>query len=114
MSTPVVVDGYAYMRLENNRFSCMDLKTGETKWRTKPYGKYASLVVAGDKIMALDERGDLILFKANPEKFEAIDSRKVADDSWAHLAATKDRLFVRDLNALKILRWTEPTSISAN
>ena len=105
MSTPVAVDGYAYLRLENNRFCCMDLKTGETKWRTKPYGKYASLIAAGDKIMALDERGDLILFKANPEKFEVVDSRKVADDSWAHLAATTERLFVRDLNALKILRW---------
>ncbi len=105
MTTPVVVDGYAYMRLQNQRFCCMDLKTGETKWRTKPYGKYASLIAAGDKIMALDERGDLILFKANPEKFEVVDQRKVADDSWAHLATTAEHVFVRDLQALKILKW---------
>lgn len=113
MSTPVVVDGHAYLRLDNQRFCCMDLKTGETKWRTKPYGKYASLVVAGDKIMALDERGELILFKANPEKFEMIDSRKVGDDCWAHLAATSDRIFVRDLNELKIFRWTKSVDVSA-
>lgn len=105
MTTPVVVDGYAYMRLQNQRFCCMDLKKGETKWRTKPYGKYASLIAAGDKIMALDERGDLMLFKANPEKFEMVDSRKVADDSWAHLAATNEHVFVRDLQGLKILKW---------
>ncbi|QEG20200.1 PQQ-binding-like beta-propeller repeat protein [Mariniblastus fucicola] len=105
MTTPVVVDGHAYLRLRNQRFVCFDLKTGEVKWRTKPYGKYASLIAAGDRIMALDERGDLILFRANPEKFEVVDQRKVADDSWAHLAATSDRLFVRDLNALKIFRW---------
>lgn len=113
MSTPVVVDGHAYLRLENQRFCCMDLKTGEAKWRTKPYGKYASLVVAGDKIMALDERGELILFKANPEKFEVIDQRKVADDSWAHLAATSDRVFVRDLAALKIFRWKQSVEVSS-
>ena len=105
MTTPVVVDGYAYLRLKNQRFACFDLKTGEVKWRTRPYGKYASLIAAGDKIMALDERGDLILFKANPEKFEVVDVRRVADDSWAHLAATSDRLFVRDLAGLKILKW---------
>lgn len=113
MSTPVVVDGHAYMRLQNQRFCCMDLKTGEAKWRTKPYGKYASLIVAGDKIMALDERGDLMLFKANPEKFELVDARKVADDSWAHLAATKDRIFIRDLNALKIFKWAAPMEVSS-
>lgn len=113
MTTPVVVDGHAYLRLQNQRFCCMDLETGEAKWRTKPYGKYASLVVAGDKIMALDERGELILFKANPEKFELIDTRKVADDSWAHLAATTDRVFVRDLNALKIFKWVGPMEVSS-
>ena len=66
---------------------------------------YASLIAAGDNIMALDERGDLTLFKANPETFEVVDVRRVANDSWAHLAATSDRLFVRDLAGLKILKW---------
>ena len=113
MSTPVAVDGHAYLRLDSQRFCCMDLKSGETKWRSKPYGKYASLIVAGDKIMALDERGDLMLIKVNPEKFEVIDVRKVADDSWAHVAATRDRVFVRDLEALKIFRWKQPVEVTA-
>ncbi len=113
MTTPVVVNGHAYLRLQNQRFCCMDLATGEVKWRTKPYGKYASLVVAGDKIMALDERGELILFKVNPEKFDLIDTRKVADDSWAHLATTTDRVFVRDLNALKIFKWSGSMEVSS-
>ena len=105
MTTPVVVDGHAYLRLKNQRFACFNLSTGEVKWRTKPYGKYASLIAAGDKIMSLDERGDLMLFKANPEKFEVVDERKVANDSWAHVAATTERVFVRDLESLKIFRW---------
>ena len=111
MTSPVVVEGHAYLRLKNQRFACFDLKTGDVKWRTKPYGKYASLIAAGDKIMALDERGDLMLFKANPEKFELVDARRVADDSWAHLAVTKDRVFVRDLNALKVFKWKLPVQV---
>ena len=38
MTTPVVVDGHAYLRLKNQRFACFNLSTGEVKWRTKPYG----------------------------------------------------------------------------
>jgi len=64
--------------------------------------------------MSLDERGELMLFKANPETFEVVDERKVADDSWAHLAVTKDRVFVRDLNALKVFKWAQPAKVSAN
>ena len=109
MTTPVVVDGHAYLRLKSNRFCCFDLSDGTVKWRSKPYGKYASLIAAGDQIMALDERGDLMLFEANPEKFEVIDTRKVADDSWAHLAATQDRLFIRDLKELLIYKWVAAT-----
>lgn len=105
MCSPVVVNGHAYLHLRNQRFACFDMKTGEVKWRSKPFGKYASLVAAGDQIMALCDDGDLMLIKANPEEFEQVDVRKVADNSWAHLAATKDRVFVRDLKALKIYKW---------
>ena len=52
-----------------------------------------------------------MLFKANPEKFELVDARRVADDSWAHLAVTKDRVFVRDLNALKVFKWKLPVQV---
>jgi outer membrane protein assembly factor BamB len=105
MCSPVVVGNYAYLHLRNQRFACFDLRSGEVKWRSKPYGKYASLVVAGDQIMALCDDGDMMLIKANPEKFEVVDTRPVADNSWAHLAVNKERLFVRDLKALKIFKW---------
>lgn len=114
MTTPVVVDGHAYLRLRNQRFCCFDLSNGEVKWRSKPFGKYASLIAAGEHIMALDERGDLMLLKANPEKFEVIDTRKVGDDSWAHLAATPKRLFIRDLEELLIYKWLPAQAISAD
>ena len=107
MTSPVIVDGHAYLMLRNQRFACFDLKTGEPTWRSKPYGKYASLIAAGDKIMALDSRGKLIMFKADPSSFQVLDSRSVASNSWAHLAATNAFVLVRDLNALKIFRWSD-------
>ena len=105
MTSPVVVDGFAYLRLKNKRFACINLESGNVQWRSKPFGKYASLVAAGDKILALDEDGTLMLLRANPEKFDLIDKRKAGDDTWAHLAVTPERLFVRDLKKLVIYRW---------
>ncbi|QDU89842.1 Outer membrane protein assembly factor BamB precursor [Pirellulimonas nuda] len=106
MSSPVVVGGYLYMHLRNQRLQCLDLATGEEKWRTKPFGKYQSLVVLGDRILALDARGELILFRATPEAFEQIDARKVSDEeTWAHLAVCQGVVIVRELNALAVYDW---------
>lgn len=107
MSTPVVIGGHVYLHLQNQRFTCIDLATGKSCWTTKPYGKYWSLVANGDRILALDERGELLLIQANPEKFEPLDTRKISDDqTWAHLAVCGDQLFVRELHALAAYRWT--------
>ncbi len=109
MSSPVVIEGHVYLHLQNQRFTCIDLATGETKWTSKPYGKYWSIVANGENILALDERGELLLIRANPENFELVDKRKISDDeTWAHLAICGDELFVRELNAIVAYRWQEP------
>ena len=106
MSTPVVVEGHVYMHLQNQRFACIELATGETTWTSEPFGKYCSLVRQADRILALDQEGELLLLKANPETFELLDRRKVSDEeTWAHLAVSGDELFVRELNALSAFQW---------
>ena len=107
MSSPVIIDDHAYVHLRNQRFSCFDLKTGDEKWRSKTYGKYASMIAAGDKILALDQRGDLLMIKSNSQEFELIDKRKVADDSWAHVALTQDDVVVRDLKKVTLFKWVK-------
>ena len=101
MSTPVVKDGHAYVHLRNQRFTCIDLSSGKTKWTSEPFGKYSSLVIQGDRILALDQRGDLLMIRATPDEFHLIDSRRISDqETWAHLAASGRNLFVRELNAV--------------
>jgi outer membrane protein assembly factor BamB len=106
MSTPVVIDGHAYIHLQNERFACINLTTGERTWTSKPYGKYSSLVAQKDLILALDETGSLLLIKANPKEFELLDERKVSEEeTWAHVAVAGEEIFVRELNALSVFRW---------
>ncbi|MBL8187074.1 MAG: PQQ-binding-like beta-propeller repeat protein [Acidobacteria bacterium] len=116
MSTPVVIDGYAYLHLGNQRFTCINLQTGERTWTSQPFGKYASLVAQRDRILALDERGILLLIKANPKQFELLSEKQVSDEeTWAHLAIAGEELFIRELNAVTAWRWRTPKKqVAAN
>lgn len=106
MSTPVVIDGFAYLHLQNQRFTCINLTTGERTWTSQPFGRYASLVCQRDRILALDERGKLLLIRANPNEFELLGESEVSDeDTWAHVAVCGDEIFVRELNGLSAFRW---------
>lgn len=113
MSTPVVIDGHAYLHLQNQRFTCINLATGERTWTSKPYGKYCSLAAQKDLILALDQRGELLLFNANSKEFELLDQRKVSDEeTWAHLAVCGDEIFIRELNAPSVFVWKNAETAS--
>jgi outer membrane protein assembly factor BamB len=105
MSSPVVIDGHVYLHLRNQRFVCLDAKTGAEKWTTRPFGKYWSMVASGSKLLALDQTGELRLIDASPKEYREISKRRVADDSWAHLAIVGNEIFVRDLAAMKKFEW---------
>ena len=98
MNSPVIIDGHAYLHLKNQRFACFDLAAGELKWKSgERFGKYASMIGSGNKLLVLTAKGDLMLMKANPKELEIISTRKVSDNSWAHIAVTEDQVFVREL-----------------
>ena len=111
MSTPVVVDGHAYMHLRNQRFACVEVATGQEKWITKKkFGKYWSMIARGGEILALDQRGKLYHLRANPEKFDVISEREVSEsETWAHLAISGDRLVIRELDAVSVFEWKVPS-----
>lgn len=108
MSSPVVVDGHAYLHLGNGRLACLDLASGTESWISKPFGKYWSLAVQQEKLLALDAGGELFLLRANPRELEVLDSRQIAAQStWGHLAVSGNEIFVRELEAVTAYRWTD-------
>jgi outer membrane protein assembly factor BamB len=112
MTSPIIHEGHAYLQLRSQRALCIELATGAEKWTTsESFGKYWSMVAQGDRILALDERGELILFKATPEKFDVLSRRKVAEsDAWAHLAVDGSELYIRELKALSVWDWSSGAS----
>ncbi|HIG54785.1 MAG TPA: hypothetical protein EYG11_04255 [Candidatus Latescibacteria bacterium] len=87
-----------------------------SRWRSgRSFGKYLGMVWRQDRILALDGEGTLYLFAANPERFELLDEREVAEAStWRHLALSGDKLFVRELQAVVSLRWARDERASAD
>jgi hypothetical protein len=107
MSTPVLVAGKIYLHQRNQRLSCFDLATGQQHWVTdEKFGKYMSLTAQGDRLLALDERGLLLLIKASPAGFQLLDQRKISEqETWAHLAVSGKQLFIRELQGLACWSW---------
>ena len=105
MSSPVLMGDSIYIHLKNQRVASINLADGEIKWTSSPFGKYWSMVSNGEKILALDSSGDLMLIAPDESKLNIVDQQKVAADSWAHLAVQGDYIVVRDLAALKVFRW---------
>jgi outer membrane protein assembly factor BamB len=106
MSTPVVIEGHAYLHLGNGRLACLDLETGVERWISKPLGEYWSMVTQGDKLLALDASGELYLVRADPGGLQVLATKEIASQpTWGHLAVSGNDLFVRELNAIAAYRW---------
>lgn len=108
MSSAVVIGKHAYLHLGNGRLSCLDLHDGKQAWRSKSFGKYWSMAVKGNRILALDERGELLLIEANPSEFRLLDRRNVSENEcWAHVAVAGNDVLVRDLGGVSLFNWRD-------
>ena len=107
-STPVVVGEYVYMvngaaTLKNASITlrCVELKTGKVAWEKTGVGEYHAAILrcgpAGkEKLLMLDDHGDLTLFEPDPKGFKPLAKSKVCGKTWAHPALADGRLYLRD------------------
>lgn len=111
MSTPVVVGGHAYLHTRGQRLVCVDLASGAKRWESEQkFGKYMSLVAQGDRVLALDQRGVLVMFCADPGGFLMSGERKLGEaESWAHLAVDGADLVVREQEGVSLWSWSTAT-----
>jgi outer membrane protein assembly factor BamB len=118
-STPVAVGDNFYLVTSNLNFlkiqdttsdlNCLDRKTGKVLWKQPKVGKFhASLIrTANDKLLMLDDFGNLILLEPNEKEYKELARSKVAGETWAHAALSDGRLYVRDDKEVICLQMTE-------
>jgi len=99
----VKVGDYVYGSGDNNRFwFCADWKTGAIKYK-EPGLAMGTIVAADGMLYCYTDKGDMILAKANPEKFEIVSRfmiTKGTEQHWAHPVIYKGVLYVRHGDSL--------------
>jgi outer membrane protein assembly factor BamB len=75
---------------------CLDLKTGQPKWQEKSVG-LGALMAADGKLIVQGETGELLIVKAQPEKFEALARAKVLTSKrcWTTPVLSQGRIYCR-------------------
>ena len=92
----IIVDGYLYAMTDKGLAHCWNASTGDLMWREKVGGEFsASPTLVNGNLFVPSEQGKMIVFKANPEKFELLAENQLGDESWSSLAISKDRLYLR-------------------
>jgi outer membrane protein assembly factor BamB len=85
---------------------CIETATGKELWQKPKVGTYhASLLRTGnDKLLMLEDVGNLVLFDPDPKEYRELARAKVCGDTWAHPALADGRLYVRDGEKLYCLQ----------
>jgi outer membrane protein assembly factor BamB len=99
-STPVFKDGYLYGMFSFKKYGvgplkCVEVATGQVKWEKPGFGA-GNVTLAGDKILALADTGDLVVAEAKPEAYKEVARTKaVAGKCWSAPALSNGRIYVR-------------------
>ncbi len=78
--------------------ACIDLETGERRWKGGRYGAGQLLLLPdASQLLVIGEKGDLVLVRATPERHEELTRMKVFESkTWNHPVLVGDRLYLRN------------------
>jgi len=93
----VTYRGYAYGN-DGGIFTCIDLKTGDRKWKGGRYGKGQVLLLEDSGLLLIAaEDGRVVLLPADPSEHAEVASFKALEGkTWNHPVVAGDRLYVRN------------------
>ena len=103
-ATSVYRDGYLYGFHGRQEYGpslrCVEWQTGQVEWNQDGLGA-GTVTLAGDRLLILTERGELVMAAASPEGFQVISRAKVLDGTVrAYPALAGGRLYARNETAL--------------
>lgn len=103
-ATSVYRDGYLYGFHGRQEYGaslrCVEWQTGRVAWNQDGLGS-GTVTLAGDRLLILTERGELILAAAAPEGFQAISRAQVLGGTVrAYPALARGRLYARNETTL--------------
>ncbi len=92
----VLSNGVVY-GLDEGLPSAIEIGTGKRLWKARADAGYGQLILLGDILVILSERGDLIFAEANSERWVEIHrTPALSAKTWNHPAYARGRLLVRN------------------
>lgn len=111
-NTPIHHGGYVYgcsgRHTNEADLRCIDLKTGEIKWKETRTTR-CTLVKVDGHLLSLGENGELRLFKPNPDKYEEVsrwEPEEISFPAWAPPVIAGGHLYLRGKDRLACYGFT--------
>lgn len=105
-NSSVLHEGHVY-GLDEGILTCIDVATGERRWKGGRYG-YGQVVAAGGHLIVTTEDGEIVLVRATPSgheelaRFSALEGR-----TWNNPAISDGRLLVRNATQMACYKLTD-------
>ncbi|MFO1485119.1 MAG: PQQ-binding-like beta-propeller repeat protein [Verrucomicrobiaceae bacterium] len=99
-NSSVLIEGHLYGsdgdESKNNALKCIDFATGNEKWSDASVG-FCSLMASDGKLIIMTAKGELIIAKANPAKFEPISRTPLLSGRcWSTPVLANGRIYARN------------------
>ena len=101
----VISKGYIYILNDPGVAECFELRTGKLVWEERLNGpgakadNWSSLVLAEDNLYAINQSGDGLVFKANPQ-FQVVSTDPLGELTRSSIAVSDGQLFIRTYKGL--------------
>jgi outer membrane protein assembly factor BamB len=103
-SSPVRIADHLYALDETRDLTCLELRTGQVKWRQRGFRK-GSLIGVDGKLIVLGENGHLALVEADPERYhELARCKPFRNRCWTLPVLADGRLLLRDQQKVLCLK----------
>ena len=101
IGTGVIIDGNLYIPDAGpGTIRCIDVKTGEEKWKERAGNFWGSIVMAEGLAYCTSQDGATYVFKPNPEKFDLVAKNELKEHSNSTPAISNGQIFIRTFDNL--------------
>ena len=98
-NSSVLHEGFVY-GLDEGILTCLDVNTGERKWKGGRYG-YGQVILAGGNLIVTSDAGELALVRAIPDQYSEITRfQAISGKTWNYPAIAGGLLLVRNANEM--------------
>jgi len=93
----VIIGPNLYQICEPGIIQCVEAATNKELWKARPEGEtfWASLVAAGNKIYATSQRGNTIVFAADPKGYLMLAKNSLGERTNSTPAISNGQMFIR-------------------